>query len=127
MWTHGSFYWNELMTHDVDKTKRYYTDVLGWSFDAMPMPNGGGTYWVAKMGDKSIGGIFPMKGPEFAKAPERWVPYVAVDDVDARVKRASAAGATVCHAPFDIPNVGRIAVLTEPGGAMIGFMTPAQS
>src|SRR5438094_10590822 len=97
MWSHGSFYWNELMTHDVEKTKRYYGDVLGWAFDAMPMPDG--TYWVAKMGAKSVGGVFPMTRPELKGAPHRWVPDVAADNGDARVKRAPTAAARVCPQP----------------------------
>jgi len=52
---------------------------------------------------------------------------VAVDDVDARLKRATAAGAKVIRAPFDVPTIGRIAVLREPGGAAITWMTPANS
>ena len=52
--SHGKFYWNELMAHDVAKAKKFYADTLGWSFDAMPMP-GGGTYWLAKMGDEPVG------------------------------------------------------------------------
>ena len=27
--------------------------------------------------------------------------------------------------PFDVPGTGRIAILKEPGGAAIGWMTPA--
>jgi predicted enzyme related to lactoylglutathione lyase len=57
--SHGKFYWNELMAHDVAKAKKFYADALGWSFDAMPMP-GGGTYWLAKMGDEPVGGIFDI-------------------------------------------------------------------
>lgn len=45
--------------------------------------------------------------------------------VDARVKKAVAAGARPMRPIFDVPNVGRIALLTEPGGAGIGWMTPA--
>ena len=48
MWSHGNFYWNELMTRDVEKAKRFYGGSVGWTFDAMPMD--GDTYWVAKMG-----------------------------------------------------------------------------
>ena len=51
--------------------------------------------------------------------------YLAVDDVDARVKKAQAAGATLMRPIFDVPGVGRIAILKEPGGAGIGWMTPA--
>jgi predicted enzyme related to lactoylglutathione lyase len=122
MWTHGNFYWNELMTRDAEKAKKFYSKSVGWDFDAMPMPNG--TYWVAKIGDKPVGGIFPMSGAEFDGVPEQWMSYLAVDDIDARLKKATAAGAKVKREPFDIPNVGRIAILQEPGGAVIGWMTP---
>ena len=50
--------------------------------------------------------------------------YLAVDDVDARVKKATAAGAKLMKTIFDTPGVGRIAILTEPGGAGIGWITP---
>ena len=98
MASHGHFYWNELMTHDVERAKKFYGATVGSSFEAMPMPNG--TYWVAKMGDKSVGGLFPMSGPDFEDMPEQWMSYVAVDDVDARMKKATTAGATVCRSPL---------------------------
>jgi len=110
------------MAHDVERAKKFYRDTVGWTFDSMPGPTG--TYWIAKQGDKSVGGIFPMQGAEFKGMSERWVSYLAVDDVDARLKKAKTAGAKVMKAPFDIPNVGRIAIVEEPGGAMIGWMTP---
>jgi uncharacterized protein len=106
-WSHGKFYWNELMTRDVERTKKFYADTMGWSFDAMPM-GGGTTYWIAKMGGESVGGMFDISGPDYKGVPEGWMPYIAVDDVDA----------------FDVPGVGRIAILTQPGGAGIGWMTP---
>jgi predicted enzyme related to lactoylglutathione lyase len=123
--SHGTFCWNELMTHDVEKAKAFYTKVVGWTFDAMPMV-GGGTYWVAKAGDKQVGGIFTMSGPEYKGMEERWVSILAVDNVDARVKKATQAGAQVLKGPFDIPNIGRVAYVQEPGGAMIGWITPLE-
>jgi predicted enzyme related to lactoylglutathione lyase len=122
MWSHGTFYWNELMTHDVEKAKAFYATTIGWTFDAMPMPDG--TYWIAKQGDKPVGGIFPMSGAHFEGVPEHWMPYLAVDDVDARLKTAIAAGATVIRPPFDVPGVGRIAIMHQPAGAVVGWMTP---
>ncbi len=123
-WAHGSFYWNELMTRDRERDKKFYSEALGWSFEGMPMPNG--TYWVAKVGDRPVGGLFPLS-PQYDRVPESWMSYIAVDDVDARVKKAQALGAELMKPIFDIPGVGRIAVLTEPGGAAIGWMTPATS
>ena len=123
--TNGKFCWNELMTRDVERAKKFYADTLGWSFEGMPMPGGGGTYWMAKTGDETVAGIFDITAPEFAQVPESWMAYIAVDNVDARVKKATAAGAQLMKPIFDVPGVGRIAILMEPGGAGIGWMTPA--
>lgn len=122
MTAHGHFHWNELVTRDVENAKKFYGDTIGWTFDGMPMPDG--TYWVAKMGDAPVGGLFPISGPQWDGVPEHWMSYLAVDDVDARVKKALAAGAKLMRPAFDIPGVGRIAILTEPGGAGIGWITP---
>ena len=124
-WSHGTFYWNELMTREAEQAKKFYADTLGWSFEGMPMENG--TYWVAKAGGEMVGGLFPPASPQFDGVPESWMAYIAVDDVDTRVKKAQAAGATLMRPIFDIPGVGRIAILKEPGGAGIGWMTPPKS
>jgi predicted enzyme related to lactoylglutathione lyase len=55
---------------------------------------------------------------------KRFHVHVAVDDIDARYKKALAAGAKQGRAPFDIPGVGRIGILAQPGGAMVGWITP---
>ena len=62
--SHGTFYWNELMTRNVAGAKKFYADTMGWNFDAMPMPTGG-TYWVAKMNAKPVGGMFDISGADF--------------------------------------------------------------
>jgi len=123
-WSHGKFHWNELMTRNVEQAKKFYADTIGWSFDAMPMP-GGGTYWLAMVDGAPEAGIFDISGPEYKGVPESWMPYLAVDDVDARVKKATKAGAKVMKPAFDVPGVGRIVMLLEPGGAGVGWMTPA--
>jgi len=123
MWSHGNFYWNELLTRDAERAKRFYQQTIGWTFDSMPMEDGA-TYWVAMLDNKPVGGIFPTNRPAFEGVPESWMSYLAVDNVDARVEKAVAAGAKLMRPIFDVPSVGRIAILTEPGGAGIGWMTP---
>ena len=123
-WTHGQFHWNELMTRNVESAKKFYADTLGWSYDTMAMP-GGGTYTLAIAGGKPVGGIFDIDSPAYQGVPESWMPYIAVDDVDARVSKAAKAGAKVMKPAFDVPGVGRIVMLLEPGGAGVGWMTPA--
>jgi uncharacterized protein len=118
---HGTFCWNELMTRDVEGAKRFYRDTIGWSFEPKEMD--WGTYWLAKMGEKNVGGIFELTSPEFDGVPEGWMSYLAVDDVDKRVKQAIKAGAKLMRPLFDVPGVGRIAILLQPGGAGIAWMT----
>jgi len=122
-WTHGHFYWNELMTRDADQARSFYGDALGWTFNPMDMPNG--TYWVIMQGDTPAGGIMTMDGADFDGVPEHWFSYVAVDDVDARTAKAADGGGTVIRGPFDVAGVGRIAIIKQPGGGMVGWMTPA--
>jgi uncharacterized protein len=124
MWQHGHFYWNELMTRDPEQAKAFYGKTVGWRFDGMPIAQG--TYWVCKDGDAAVGGIFDMNGPEFEGIPPHWFAYLAVDDVDARVAGATAEGARLLRPMFDIAGVGRIAILKDPVGAAIGWITPAQ-
>jgi predicted enzyme related to lactoylglutathione lyase len=122
--SHGTFYWNELMTRDVEGAKKFYTDTLGWSYDAMPMPDGAGSYWLAMMDGEPVGGILDISAPDFGQVPESWMSYIAVDDVDARVAKAVKAGAKLMKPAFDVPGVGRIAILMQPDGAGVGWMTP---
>ena len=123
-WTHGKVYWSELMTHDVEKAKTFYKAALGWTFEAMPMDHG--TYWIIKSHDETAGGMFEMKDAALKNMPEQWVTYIAVDDVDARLKKALSAGAKVVKEPFEIKGVGRNVILREPGGALVCWMTQSR-
>jgi predicted enzyme related to lactoylglutathione lyase len=87
-WSHGTLYWNELMTRDVERAKKFYADTLGWTFAPMPMPDGG-TYWLANSGSQMAGGMFELKCPEFDGVPESWMSYLTVDDVDNASARRS--------------------------------------
>ena len=98
-------------------------DTIGWSFEPMEMP-GGSTYWCAVQDSKPVAGFFSLTASEFDGVPESWMSYLAVDDVDSRVAKAVKAGAKLMKPLFDVPSVGRIAILMQPGGAGIGWMTP---
>ncbi len=123
MHAHGAFGWCELMTDDVEAAKRFYAEVIGWEMEEMDM--GMGPYTVLKAGGAPVGGI--MKTPaQAAGAPAQWSAYITVDDVDARLEKAKAAGATVMLGPSDIPTVGRFAVIQDPTGASICLITYAE-
>ncbi len=125
MTAHGAFHWNELMTRDVKKAKDFYKKTLGWTFDDMPMGEMYGTYTIAKVGDQMVGGMFKMEGPMFEGMPEGWFTYVAVDDLDKRLKKVKEAGGKVMREPWDVSGVGRMAIIATPGGAAQGWMVPA--
>jgi predicted enzyme related to lactoylglutathione lyase len=120
---HGHFHWNELLSRDIERAKQFYARTIGWTFEPMPMQDGA-TYWVAKMGGTPVAGMFPTDRPGFERLPEAWMSYLAVDNVDTRVEKAKAAGAKLMRPLFDVAGVGRIAILTEPGGAGVGWITP---
>lgn len=121
----GHFIWNELVSNDVEKAKAFYADAMGWTYDRFPMANGE-SYWIIRLGEHRIGGIYAFKKPGGASIPDFWLPYIDVDDVDASVTKAVAKGATLMKPIFDVPGIGRIAMLTETGGAIVAWMTPAQ-
>jgi predicted enzyme related to lactoylglutathione lyase len=125
MLSHGTFYWNELMTRDAERAKRFYADTIGWSFEATSIPDG--TYWVAMLGGQPVAGLFPLDAPRFDGVPESWMSYLAVDDVDRRVEKAIAAGAQLMRPIFDVPDVGRIAILKEPGGVLTSHTHTART
>ncbi len=123
MTAHGHFHWNELRTRNAERAMTFYSDTIGWTFEASKTHDGA-TYWVALMNGHPVAGLFPLDDERFKCVPESWMSFLAVDDVDARVKKATAAGAKLMMPIFDVPNVGRIAMLLEPSGAGIGWMTP---
>ncbi|MGD9784341.1 MAG: VOC family protein [Hyphomicrobiaceae bacterium] len=123
MSNHGSFYWNELMTRDPEVAKAFYEKTLGWTFQAM-LAAAGPTYWVAYSKGKAVGGIFDMSAPEFAGIGEQWMPYVAVDKVDKAVATATKSGATTLRPLIDIDGIGRIAIVRDKVGALLGLISP---
>jgi uncharacterized protein len=122
---HGTFIWNELLTGDVEAAKRFYTGLVGWTFSAHPMPNGG-TYWIAEIDGKPVAGIMTMPRELPPTVPPHWFEYMEVDDVDARLTVATQHGGKIMRPPFDVPDVGRLGFVTDATGAALGLMTPVQ-
>src|SRR6056297_1106727 len=125
--THGAIWWSELMTRDVPAAIAYYRNVCGWHVDEMPMDDGT-PYFVAVAHGKAVAGIVDMSRIEgLDSAPPHWFTYIAVDDVGAAVSATIAAGGSCDRPPFDVPGVGRIAIVHDPGGAPVGLMTPVST
>ena len=79
-------------------------------------------------GGEPVAGIFALpEGQGMDEVPNHWFAYIAVDDVDARVQGVGAAGGTVLREPFDVPEVGRIAIVRDKVGAAVGWIAPAST
>ena len=113
----GRISWNEFVTNDVPAAKKFYTSLFGWQTEAFDE-----NYTLFRKGDAMVGGL--MKSPN-AAAPAHWLAYVTVANVDASAAQAAKLGGKVVAAPFDVPKVGRIAVVLDPQGAAIGLFKPA--
>jgi uncharacterized protein len=123
MTLHGMIHWTELHTHDADKAMAFYGQSLGWTFDSMPMA-GDVPYYICMSDGETVGGIFTLTDPAYAMVPEHWFTYFAVDDVDARIEKAKAAGGAVMREAMDIPGIGRVAVVQSASGSVSGWITP---
>jgi predicted enzyme related to lactoylglutathione lyase len=118
----GEFCWNELVTNSVPAAKKFYSGLLGWK--TKPFGKGAVDYTIIFKGKDKPGGIGGMMKCPQPGNPAQWIPYILVDDVDATVKKAGKLRGNVCVPPFDVPTVGRIAVLSDPQGAAFGIIKP---
>lgn len=120
----GALSWNELNTRDVEGAKAFYGAVFGWTFETQDLGEGG-TYTTANLGGEPVGGILDQDERGVPEGiPAYWQVYFAVDDTDAAIDAAKAAGAAVMVEPIEVP-AGRFAILTDPHGAAFAVIALA--
>ena len=123
---HGKVIWNELNTRDVEAAKAYYGAVCGWRFETSPIPGGGGDYTTAKLGEEMVAGLFDFSDtPGADDGPDHWLTYFGVEDIEASFAQNAASGGAAIRPPFEVPGVGKFALVTDATGAMLGLMEPS--
>lgn len=120
---HGTPIWYELLTPDQAASKRFYDAVAGWEIG--PQLNREPDYRMIQAGSANVGGAMDLAGLGERGATPGWLFYIGVDDVDAAATRITGAGGTVLMPPFELPGVGRMAFVADPGGAPFYIMTGA--
>lgn len=115
---HGPFIWYEYASTDPAKAADFYGDVIGWTISDFSMP--GMPYSIFNAPDTGVGGL----GLLTEGAPHGWLGYVQVRNVDETVAAFQEKGGGVVAPAMDIPTVGRMAILSDPGGAVLAVMTP---
>jgi len=111
----GSFCYPEVSVPDVARAAAFYGPILGWEIGPVP----GGGYHLARRGGRVVAGVHAPPG-----VPANWLCYVRVDSADAAAAKAAGLGARVRHAPFDIPGIGRMAMLQDPADALFALWEP---
>jgi predicted enzyme related to lactoylglutathione lyase len=108
---------------DLPKAINFYEQLFGWEkkseFDMGDM----GIYHMFGRDRFTYGGM--MKRPTGVPACY-WLHYILVgDSADAAVERAKKGGATVMMGPMEVPGGDRVAILTDPQGAVFAVHSKA--
>jgi predicted enzyme related to lactoylglutathione lyase len=118
----GTLCWADLMTPDPSGAQGFYSALFGWELAIGQNDSSG--YLHIKNGEAFIGGVPPahQRNPN---APPHWLAYILVTDCDATAKLAEDMGGRLYVPPMSIENVGRMAVVADPQGAVFAIFTPA--
>lgn len=122
----GTPSWVDLATSDVAAARSFYGQLFGWEYEENPTGPDGGVYVMATKGGANAAGIMDLS-PEMAAGgvPPMWSTYLAVDDLDATASKVEGAGGQVMMPPMDVMEAGRMALVVEPSGAVVGLWQAA--
>ena len=118
----GAPCWVDLFTSDMARSRRFYEQLLGWTSEDAG-PDYGGYVNFSKDGVRVAGA---MTNDGSTGQPDTWSVYLAVEAAAATVETAQAAGGSVIAPAMDVMALGRMAVVTDPGGAAIGIWQPGE-
>ena len=118
----GTPCWVELLTSDPDRSQDFYGRLFGWKVEDPGAEYGG--YQNFLLHDVRVAGC--MRNDGDAGIPDLWSIYLATDDAEATVARASEHGGQVMVPAMDVMALGRMAVVVDPGGAVIGMWQPGE-
>ena len=115
----GAFCWNELATRDMEQAQQFFSALLGWEFEAAP--NSPAPYAVIRNNGRMNGGIMKMDDSCGEMAPN-WSVYFTVEDIDAALAKLKQLGGNTLMGVFDVGDVGRMAVVSDPQGAVFDLI-----
>ena len=116
----GTPCWVELLTSDPGRSQEFYGRLFGWTVEDPGADYGG--YKNFQLKGERVAGC--MRNDGEAGIPDLWSVYLAVDDAEAAVARAAEHGGQAMVPAMDVMTLGRMAVVVDPGGAVIGMWQP---
>ncbi|MET9505030.1 VOC family protein [Streptomyces sp. NPDC006622] len=117
----GTPCWVSLMAHGLTATQEFYGELFGWEFQ--PGPHQLGPYVRALLDGREVAGIGQL--PPDRHLPVAWTPYLASDDVDTTAETVRLSGGTIGVGPLDAADAGRLAIGSDPAGAVFGIWQAA--
>src|SRR5712692_5500182 len=113
----GSFCWIELATTDQKAAKDFYSSLFGWSPQDSPI-GPSEFYTIFKLEGRDAAAGYTLREDQRAHGvPPNWMIYITVDSADQAAAKAKQLGGTVVMTPFDVMDLGRMAVIQDPTGA----------
>ncbi|MCA9996582.1 MAG: VOC family protein [Anaerolineales bacterium] len=122
----GIFSWIDLASTDFAAAKAFYHGLFGWDALEIPMSEDYSYYMFQIQGHDVAGGSQMMEGMMPPGTPSHWTSYVNHSDIDSVVAKVADAGGTVIAPPMDVMESGRLAMIQDPTGAMVGIWQPNQ-
>lgn len=116
----GQFVWYDLVTNDPDRAKSFYSALFDWDFE--DVAGDGIVYSVASHRGVPIAGVAPIQDRDVNVPSSRWLSLMSVADLDDATGRIQRAGGRIDMGPWENPTRGRLAVVTDPQGAMVVFV-----
>ena len=110
----NTFCWSELMTDNIEGSKKFYSDLFSWEFQTEKMEKG--EYIMGIANKAPVVGLF-QKWDEHANLPNHWGNYLQVQDIEKSTKMVQEFGGKVCKGPFEIPGAGQMSVIQDSSKA----------
>ena len=118
----GTFCWADLGTPDAAAAKRFYIAMFGWTTEERPMgPDA--SYTMLTLEGRSVAALYQQETAAVGVQPQ-WLSYISVESVNQSAERAKALGGAVLMEPFDVLDVGRVAMVQDPTGAVVALWEP---
>jgi predicted enzyme related to lactoylglutathione lyase len=116
----GKFVWFDLVTDQIDASRRFYADLFGW--DIGQVGSAPERYSVVTHNGRRIGGMLQRQPPRGASAGARWIGLISVPNVIQATQYTQARGGKVLVGPVELPQRGAHALLRDPQGAVFGVL-----
>ena len=114
--------WFEIYVQDLQRARRFYESVLGITLGETTSPIEGTNMLSFPSGQDSYGATGAlMQVPGVPSRPGGTMVYFSCEDCTAEESRVAAAGGKVEKPTFSIAPFGRIAIVTDTEGNMLGL------